>query len=263
MLALIAGQGRLPTRLAEAAKPSLVLALEGFPPDTLVPDRAFRIEALGTVIADLVARGVTRLCLAGAIRRPPLDPTRIDAATLPLVPRMMTALQAGDDAALRLVLAFFEEAGIDIVPAHMLLPGLLPEEGCPSMAKPDPQQDADTAKGYQILGQMSPLDIGQSCVVHRGQVLTLEGSYGTDWMLETLTSRPTGENRGGVLVKAPKAGQDRRVDMPTIGPDTVARAVTAGLDGIAVAAGGVYVLDLPEVIRAADEAGLFFQVRAT
>ena len=144
-----------------------------------------------------------------------------------------------------------------------MLPGLLPEEGCPSIAKPDPQQDADTAKGYEILGGMSPLDIGQSCVVHRGQVLTLEGSYGTDWMLETLTSRPTGEDRGGVLVKAPKAGQDRRVDMPTIGPDTVARAVTAGLDGIAVAAGGVYVLDLPEVIRAADEAGLFFQVRAT
>src|SRR6056297_1479041 len=109
MLALVAGQGRLPTLLAERAAPGRILALEGFLPDTVLPDEIFRIETLGSVIADLVDRGTDRIVFAGAIGRPPLDPARIDAATMPLVPRMMAALQAGDDAALRIVLTFFEE----------------------------------------------------------------------------------------------------------------------------------------------------------
>ena len=66
---------------------------------------------------------------------------------------------------------------------------------------------------------------------------------------------------GGVLAKAPKPGQDRRVDLPAIGPGTVDRAAAAGLEGIVIATGGVMVLDLAETIARADAAGLFLWVR--
>ena len=63
----------------------------------------------------------------------------------------------------------------------------------------------------------------------------------------------------GVFVKAPKRGQDLRLDMPAIGPDTVAAAAKAGLRGIALAAGRVLLVGRDEAARAADTAGIFVQ----
>ena len=81
MLALIAGQGALPLAVARAQDvPPLVWALEGFAPDGLTPDAEFRLETLGSALAALKARGVTQVCLCGRIRRPQIDPARIDAA---------------------------------------------------------------------------------------------------------------------------------------------------------------------------------------
>jgi DUF1009 family protein len=60
-----------------------------------------------------------------------------------------------------------------------------------------------------------------------------------------------------VLFKGPKPGQDRRMDLPAIGPSTVVRASEAGLAGIVVEAGGVLMLERPATLAAADAAGLF------
>jgi hypothetical protein len=60
-----------------------------------------------------------------------------------------------------------------------------------------------------------------------------------------------------VLVKAPKPGQEERIDMPTIGPDTVRNAAAAGLAGIAVAARHVLIAERAATIAAADKHGLF------
>ncbi len=260
MLALIAGQGRLPTILRDKyAEPLLVTALDGFPPDDISADRTFRIEELGSFIADLGQRGITEVCFAGAIRRPPLDPGAVDAATLPFVPRMVQALELGDDAALRLVLTFFEDAGLAIRAAHELLPELLPDAGPLTVVAPASDVDKEAFRAADVLVALGPTDVGQSCVVHEGQVLALEASFGTDWMLKALVERPDG--RGGLLYKAPKPGQDRRIDLPVIGPETVDACAAAGLDGIIIEAGGVMLLDRQEAIRRADAAGLFIWVR--
>jgi DUF1009 family protein len=106
---------------------------------------------------------------------------------------------------------------------------------------------------------MGAVDIGQSCVVAAGQALAVEALFGTDWMLDSLRLRPDGA--GGVLFKAPKPDQDRRVDLPTIGPSTVAGAAAAGLSGIAIEAGGVMVTDRDRTIADCDRLGLFLWVR--
>ncbi len=293
MLALIAGRGQLPGHiLAAHGAPVVVAALDGFPPDHLSPDITFRVERLGSFIADLKARGVTQICMAGAIGRPRLDPAIIDAATMPLVPRMMQALGQGDDGALRVVIALFEEAGFTIRAAHDICPDLLMTAGVPTRAQPRPEHEGAARLGMATIADMGRSDTGQACVVRRGDVLAREGADGTDAMLAELAATPTTaddpdplswgftaltdaattaldwlggreatDHSGAILCKAPKPAQDRRVDLPTIGPGTAMRAADAGLDGIVIEAGGVFVLDQPAVLRILDARGLFLWVR--
>jgi len=288
MLALIAGKGDLPPALvARLAVRPLICALDGFRP-AITPDLTFRIEHLGSFLNDLKARGVTSVCMAGAVTRPPIDPTAIDGATLPLVPRIMEAIAQGDDGALRAIIAIFEEAGLKVQAAHEIAPDLLPEAGIRSQkpATIDNRQDAVTAE--QTVAQMGRDDVGQACLVRNGRVLAREGQAGTDAMLAQFVpsddpiwaaveglgavlgsaaewlSGAEGEpvdGRGAILFKAPKPNQDRRADLPVIGPQTARGAVAAGLAGIAIEQNGVMVLDLEEVLNVVDAAGLFLWVR--
>ncbi len=260
MLALLAGAGALPAMLVGAcAEPPLVCAIEGFAPEGLRPDLVFRLETLGTLIETLKARGVTEVCFAGATRRPKIDPTRIDAATRPLVPIVMRALAAGDDGALGAMIAVFEAAGMTVLGAHQVAPDLLPPVGVATRAQPSDSARADVVRAMAILDAMSGADLGQSCAVLDGQALAMEGIFGTDWMLASLGARPDGG--GGVFCKAPKTTQDRRADLPAIGVATVAGVRDAGLAGLVIEAGGVMVLDQPGVVAECDAAGLFLWVR--
>ncbi len=261
MLTLIAGQGQLPRHLVDTSETRpLVASLARFPPDTLTPDVTFRIETLGSFLGVLKEKGVTDVCFAGSLRRQPIEPAEIDEATAPYVPRMAEALKQGDDAALRTVLEIFEEAGFQVKAAHELSGDLLPEAGVLTETPPTEADKADAARAFQVLSVLGPADVGQGCVVSRRQVLAVEASYGTDWMLASLEHRPD-TSTGGTFYKAPKPDQDRRIDLPAIGPETVHAAADAGLYGIAIEAGGVMVLDRETVVDLADKLGLFIWVR--
>lgn len=266
-LALIAGQGRLPEVLAERLRAEgrevIYCAYHDAPPGAVAPDLTFRLETMGSLLKALGKRGATEACFAGGIRRPKLDPRALDLATVPLLGRFVSALGKGDDGALRVVLGLFEERGMAVRAAHEILPDLLPPAGVLGRLAPDEDARADTARAAEIVSALGRADVGQGCVVARRQALAIEAMPGTDWMLATLRYRPEGLPAGGVLYKAPKPVQDRRVDLPTIGPDTIRAAQAAGLTGVALAEGGVMILDRPATIRAADEAGLFLWVRPT
>lgn len=288
MLALIAGKGKLPAKVigALSARP-LVCALEGNKPDAVKADMSFRLETFGTLLLELGARGVTEVCLCGAIERPVLDPAKLDEETKPLVPLFMEALAKGDDGALRIVMQIFEQTGFTVRAAHELIPKVVIEAGVMSKRAPRAVHDADARRGIEVLAEMGEADLGQACVIRKGQVLAREDERGTDAMLNTLAmthmARPDApveewaldeageltqagrdwlrvmaeENHdapgaGGILFKAPKPGQDRRADLPVIGPVTALNAAEAGLDGIALEAGGVIVIDPAVVIEIID-----------
>ena len=255
MLALISGRGSLPAQVAEALDlPPLVCVLAGYAPDALEPDITFRLEHLGTLLQQLEARGVGEVCFCGAIERPPFDPAALDAATVPLVPIIMQAMGSGDDAALRAVMSLFEAKGFTVRAAHEVAPQILAPEGL--LAGPDATETmrSDLARADAVLAALGPLDVGQACVVGAGQVWGIETIGGTDHLLATLPEGVRGA--GAILVKAPKAGQDLRADMPTIGPETVAGAAAAGLTGIVLTAGEVILLDPEGTRRLAQDAGI-------
>ena len=259
MLALIAGTGELPGIIFEAqAKPPLICALRNNPPDRLTADLVFDLERLGGFLKALKARGVTRICLCGAVARPVFNWRRLDLATICLLPRIVSALKRGDDGALRILITLLEKAGFTVLAAHELAPDLLLPEGVPTHTQPSEQTEAEALLGDQISYEQARADLGQACILRGSHVIAREGQGGTDAMLTNLTS---GAARGGVFYKAPKPGQDRRADLPVIGPATALACAQAGLRGVIIEAGGVMLLEHQEVIRRLDAEGMFLWIR--
>ncbi|MFZ1468935.1 MAG: UDP-2,3-diacylglucosamine diphosphatase LpxI [Paracoccaceae bacterium] len=266
-LALIAGAGALPAALA-AALPQrpFIAAVDGFAPEGLTPDLSFRVERLFPFFQALHQAGITAVAFAGAVQRPRLDPALFDPQTAQIVPRLMQSMAQGDDATLREVIALFEEDGFQITGAAEIAPALTPPEGLYAGQLTDRDQ-ADATRAAAITEALGRVDVGQGCVVAQGLCLAVETLSGTDAMLAGLaafpdTIRPNPKQGRGLLYKAPKPTQDRRIDLPTIGPATVQAAASAGLGGIAWEAGGTITLDLPAMQTLAADHGLFLWSRA-
>jgi DUF1009 family protein len=296
-LALIAGTGGLPGAvLARLEEPVILCEMEGFPAEAAFGGErlGFRVERLGAFLDALALRGVTRVCMAGAMRRPALRWWGVGLSTWPLVRRVVRAMRMGDDGLLREVVAIFEERGFAVVGAADLAPDLLPPEGLLTRSHPEERHRSDAVRAEAVIEAMGRSDMGQACVLAGGAVIAREDQAGTDAMLRKIGPRPVTapeaegigwpvdavgdmvagaadwlsdapevdlQGRGGLLFKAPKPGQERRVDLPVIGPETVAGAARARLAGIVIEAGGVMVLDLAEVVAACDVAGMFLWVR--
>lgn len=242
--AIIAGAGALPGLLA-AAGPALIVRFEGAQGGTEGADLVARFEHLGALFHGLKVRGVSELCLAGAMRRVHFAREGVDAVTQALLPRLAHAMGQGDDALLRLVVGIFEDQGFVIRGAQDLRPDLVARAGVLAGQCGD---GADSARARAVLAALGPLDVGQAAVAAGGQIIGIETLQGTDAVLRFVADSAPGS--GGVLVKRAKPGQDLRVDMPAIGPDTVALCAKAGLSGIELQAGHVLMLDPVAVVAA-------------
>ena len=261
-LGIVAGGGQLPRRLVESCRATgrdvFVLALEGAAePETVrgVPHAWCRIGAAVTGLSLLRQNNVTELVLAGSVRRPSLVTLCPDWRAAKLFARIgYRAL--GDDGLLSAVVSELEQEGFRVINPDQLLDREIIRPGPLGIIRPDRRSEADIEHGLGIARALGALDIGQSVVVQQGLVLGVEAIEGTDELLRRCAALRR-EGPGGVLVKVEKPGQERRADRPTIGPRTIALAAETGLLGIAVEANATIVIDRDEVIRAADQAGLF------
>jgi DUF1009 family protein len=178
--------------------------------------------------------------------------------------KVLTAFRGGDDHLLSGIGRILEQDGFRMVGIRDVAPDILMPEGGIARAAPDPAAIADIARGRQVLRALGPFDIGQAVVVIDGHVVAVEDIEGTDGLLARVT-RLRDERRirskpgRGVLIKAPKSGQDLRFDLPAVGPKTIEGAAKAGLAGIAIIAGHTIAADSQAMIEAADKAGLFIQ----
>ena len=162
---------------------------------------------------------------------------------------------------LRALAAAVEALGVKVVGAHQIAPDLLASEGPMTSTAPQKPDWRDIDAAAAAARAIGVLDIGQGAVAIGGRAIALEGVEGTDGMLERVRElrshgRLAGKKRG-VLVKCAKPGQELRMDLPSIGPDTVTMAHAAGLAGIGVEADRSLVLDMANVIGEADRLGLF------
>lgn len=268
VLAIVAGEGDLPRLIADECtrqgQPYLLVLFGGFAPDWVLgrPQCNVEFEKPGKLFKILQAAGCRHVAFAGAMQRPNLNPLRFDWKFLKLAPTLLPALKSGDDVTLRTITAIFEAENVEIVAAHSLLETLVAGVGVLGEIQPTEADKTDITRGFQIARAVGVQDVGQGAVVAQGLCLAVESIQGTDAMLEFVARtangyRPDPKGSQGVLCKAPKPGQDWRVDMPAIGPQTIENAAKAGLSGVAVQAQGVLILGLSETITKANELGLF------
>jgi DUF1009 family protein len=273
-LGIICGSGSIPLAVAAAVERRgrrvMLFALRGFVDARAVaayPHRWIAIGQFGRFRRLARAEGCRDLVLVGGLVRPAIRQVRLDWATLVEMPRIIRAFRGGDDHLLTGIGRILEGDGFRVLGAHEVAPDITAPSGALGRHRPDAGSAADIARGFEMLAAMSPFDVGQAVVIGKGHVLAVEAAEGTDAMLQRVAAlREAGRIRlprgVGVLVKAPKQRQDRRFDLPSIGPDTVLHAAQAGLAGIAIVAAGTIVAEPQRLVEAADANGLFVLGRA-
>jgi len=266
-IGLIAGGGCLPDYVHHAAQENgtlgTVIALDPFVPTAKFPDAdRLRLGQFGKMLKRLKKANCTHICFAGIVKRPDFKRLKPDLKAMRHLAGTIRAAGQGDDALMRHVLGLFEQEGFQIIPPQDVCADLMLTEGVIGQVAMKEAHRDDALQACKIAASIGALDIGQGAVVARGVTLAVEAQEGTDAMLERVSTLPpelrgNSESRVGVLAKLIKPKQDIRVDLPTLGPDTVHFAAQAGLAGIVAEAGGAFILDREETIRLADEEGLF------
>jgi DUF1009 family protein len=273
-LGIICGGGAIPLAVAAAVQRRgrrvVLFALRGFVDPKAIsayPHQWIAIGQFGRFRRLARAEGCRDLVLVGGLVRPAIRQVRLDWATLTEMPRILRAFRGGDDHLLTGIGRILESDGFRLLGAHEVAPDIAAPAGALGRHRPDADAASDISRGFEMLDALSPFDVGQAAVIAKGRVLAVEAAEGTDAMLQRVVAlREAGRiglARGtGVLVKAPKQRQDRRFDLPSIGPDTVLHVAQAGLAGIAVVAGGTIIAEPQRLVEAADKNGLFVFGRA-
>ena len=267
-IAILAGGGSLPGEIAAsliergAHVHILAVAGAGEPIPLPCPQTTVDFGQVGKILRVLRDDALTELLVIGAVKRPDLTAIRLDWGAFQAVPAVLRMIRAGgDDGVLRTVIGFFERRGVRIIGPAEAAPELILPEGPFGRHAASPEQASEIARGLAIIAALAPFDVGQGVVVDKGRVVAIEGAEGTDRMLARVAAlRGHGAaNSAGVFVKCPKPGQELRIDLPAIGPNTVRGAVAAGLSGIAVAAGHVLAAEREELRALADSEQIFIE----
>lgn len=270
-VAIIAGNGLLPIKVAEALKsaeqPPFLVPLRG-EADRVLYDyehQEISVVEFAKLVRSMKTAQVSRVVLAGGVRsRPHVSDMRLDWPTLRAVPYVLRALGQGDDALLRAFIGLLESFGFKVVGAHEVVPDLLSPlpHRILTRALSDDREKRNIRLAMKAALRLGDLDIGQGAIAVGGRVVALEGAEGTDLMIERIVElRAAGRipKRGGVLVKMAKPRQDERADLPAIGVSTIENAKRAGLAGIALEAGRTFILGFGETVASANEHGLFIE----
>lgn len=268
-LAMICGGGSLPQAVAEAVcargRSVVLFPLRGAAEGTAIerfPHHWVYIGQIGKFMRLARAAGCRDVVFIGSVVRPSPWQTRPDLKGLMMLPRALKAFRGGDDHLLSGMGKLLEQDGFRLLGAHEVAPEILVPLGALGHVEPSDRDRADMALGLEYLRAAGPFDIGQAVVVAGRHVLAVEAVEGTDQMLARVAElrtngRISAAAGSGVLVKAPKPDQDRRFDLPSIGPQTIELVSRAGLAGIAVVAGATVMAEPERLVQMADRAKLF------
>ena len=266
-IAILAGGGSLPSLVAAAARRAgrrpVIFAIAGEADAASFPGEEVHLlkwGEIGRMFRLAAEAGCADAVLVGRIaRRPDFANVRPDLGAVKLVPRILKLMQRSDNALLVGVAEIFGENGLRVVSALDVAPDLVLKEGCVAAAVTD-RSRADIEAAARAAREAGRRDIAQAAVAVGGRVIAVEDAKGTEGLLNRVASL-RGEGRieatGGVLAKCMKPGQDRRLDVPTIGPATAEQAKRAGLAGVAAEAGNTLLVGRDETIDAFHSAGLF------
>ncbi len=269
-IAIICGGGSFPGAVAEAivrsGRQPVMFALKGWADAKIIERLSPSLDRHRPGRAACFASRATEHCkevlFIGTLLRPPLRQVRLDWQTIRLLPRIAELFRGGDNRLFPAPRAWRRSGGLRVIGVREVAPEIFVPEGVLGRCQPAERDRGDIARAMKMIAALGPFDVGQAAIVANNHVLAVEAAEGTDNMLARIAElrrqgRVTTPPGVGVLVKAPKPGQDRRFDLPSIGPRTIEGAARAGLAGVAVAAGSTIIAEAAEVIAMADREKIF------
>ena len=261
-LGIIAGDGDLPIQIINECKRQkkdfIVILINGHGKEiskNYNPEYIMNLSKIGKAIKFAKTSNITDLVMAGRIKRPPLKDMLPDIWTAKFLTKYGGRIK-GDNSVLTNLAKELEKEGFNILaPENFILKSLCPK-GILGNHRPTVENKKDIEIGFKIAKNIGRNDIGQSLIIQNGLVLTVEAAEGTDSMIARSKTLKKGDS-GAIFIKVIKPGQDERLDRPVIGINTIKYIHKSGLDGMALEANSVIILNLNEVINYADSNNLF------
>lgn len=257
IIAIIAGNGDLPIRIIEKleslGREYIIVSLEGFGPSDF---KTFKIGEIGKILEFIKESKATEILFCGGVKRPSLLSLKLDKLGKKWLAHLGVRAFLGDDALLKGIRKLLEKEGLKIISPQSILGTLLSPSGILTKTIPTDFDLQDIARGIFVLNTLSKTDVGQAVIVQEGIILGIEAAEGTRELIKRCKSLKLNE-KGGVLVKTSKIGQDHSIDLPTIGKNTILEAEESKLSGIAVGASRSQIVDFEETIKLANEKNIF------
>ena len=270
ILGLIAGEGEFPILVARGAKAAglrvACASLGGFARPELAEvvdvNASVGLMRLGQWIRVLKRHHVTHAIMVGRVPKKTMYARgRIgrwlqfvpDARTISLYVRQLRH-DKRDHKLLEAVADELASAGITLIDSTTYTKDHLATTGVMTSREPTDRQNDDARFGFELCKTISKLDVGQSIALIDKDVIAVEAMEGTNAMI-----RRAGEwcrTKGWTFVKVSNARQDMRVDVPTVGVQTIELLQNAGCGCVALEVGQVMMIDKPKVLQAAEKAGI-------
>ena len=212
---------------------------------------SLKITELGKAISILKKNNCKNVIFIGKVERPDISLLKFDRKALFYFPRLFSAFKKGDGNILKEIIKIFKENKLNVVNSMKFTPELIFKDKSINKVKLNNIDKSSISKGVRIIKSLSKFDIGQSVVINNGYVLAIEGPEGTDETIKRslyLSKNYKLKNKS-ILVKFPKANQDLRIDLPTIGFDTIKNCIKANIKGIAVKRSQNIILDKDKIIN--------------
>lgn len=261
-LGMIAGGGMMPVEIIKYCNATgrniFVVGIEPFAKEEEIkeaPHTFAKIGEAGKILKAFKNNNVYEIVLAGGIKRPSFKEMIPDWEGMKIVAKLAVK-KMSDDKLFRAVMDEIESRGFKIVGIEEVVPEMMFHEGIYGNVKPSAEDMDDIQRGITVAKALGAVDVGQAVVVQEGMVLAVEAIEGTDMMLSRAAIVKK-EGKAPVMVKVLKPGQDLRTDLPAMGLQTIELLKKYGIGGIAVEAGGILMIEREEVVKMADQEGIF------
>lgn len=264
-LGIIAAKGSLSNNLIDYAQNKFsifIVAINGETSPELVKgiDHVWiNIGEIGKAIKAMQAANVKELVFVGSLKKPDLLSLKVDSLGAKLIAKIAKDKFFGDNQILSSITNFLENQGFKVLGVHEILKNLVVKAGVYTTLQPNDSDKIDIELAIKIAKEIGKLDIGQGAIVQNGVVLGVEALEGTDNLIKRCANLKNSKNYGGVLVKCSKPNQELRMDLPTIGIETLKNMHLSGFKGIVIEAEKTIFLDQKEAIVFANKNHMYIQ----
>ena len=213
------------------------------------------IGKFGAIINLIKQKKCKKVLFAGKILKPNLSSIRLDLKGIYYMPRVIRAAKIGDAAIIKSIIKILNNERIKVISSVFFNPELSLKKGNYSKIKPNKQDIISIKKARAFFNKTKSLDHIQALVVKGDKILAKEGREGTKKMFAKLKKKSE-----GILIKLPKRKQDLRMDLPTIGLQTLKDIKKYGLRGVVLQSKKNIFLDKAECIKFANKNSIFINI---